>query len=84
MSEKIMERLSFPVKSKVLRRYLINHDERCPECGQFSLDVGNECTSCGFDAMPEVRDFPQLTAEQRLQNLTDAVLKDMLEIEDKP
>ncbi len=44
----------FQLKSAALRRFWIKHG-RCPECGQFALDVGNECTRCGFDAMPESR-----------------------------
>lgn len=48
-------KLSFPVKSKALRRSLIRHNQ-CPECGT-ELDTGYECNNrdCQYDALPELK-----------------------------
>ncbi len=39
----------WPVRSKALRRELVNQYEACPECGG-ELDTGFECNKCGYDA----------------------------------
>lgn len=31
--------------------------DQCPECGG-ELDTGWECNSCGFDALPELKNSP--------------------------
>lgn len=45
--------ITFPVKSRAVRRFIIRTRDQCPECGG-SLDTGWECNKCGFDARPEM------------------------------
>ena len=47
-----MSETRYPIKSIILRRYVAQVDETCPECGG-CLDTGWECNSCGYDAMDE-------------------------------
>lgn len=47
--------VTYPVKSPTMRRMLMRQHQTCPECGG-SIDVGYECTACGFDGNSEMFD----------------------------
>ena len=56
---RLIDAVTFPAKSRPIRRELVRRYDKCPDCGR-DLDTGGECIECGYDAIAE---FPKTERE---------------------